>query len=163
MPLEVKDEFTQKDWFMKLYLIQHAQAKSKNEDPERGLTEEGMECINKTASFLKKAGQDIKNIWHSGKKRALQSADIIAGKLDGCSIVQKDGLAPNDNPDLIIRQLSEFDKNIVIVGHLPFLSKLTSKLLDSSREVAAFKNAGIVCLHFDTAWTIEWMIIPELM
>jgi phosphohistidine phosphatase len=55
----------------------------------------------------------------------------------------------------------------MIVGHLPFLSKLASLLLTGSEssETVAFKQGGIVCLKCKdkNLWQIDWMITPELL
>ena len=37
---------------MKLYLVQHGEAKTKEEDPDRALTNTGKELSEKTACFL---------------------------------------------------------------------------------------------------------------
>ncbi|MCK4435025.1 phosphohistidine phosphatase SixA, partial [Candidatus Bathyarchaeota archaeon] len=61
--------------------------------------------------------------------------------------------------------LVETAGDIMLVGHLPHLSKLASSLLvsDENRQVIAFKMGGIVCLQQDQQrrWTIQWMITPE--
>ena len=38
---------------MKIYLVQHAKAASKDADPERSLTEEGRSDIQKVADFIR--------------------------------------------------------------------------------------------------------------
>lgn len=149
---------------MKLYLIQHAQAKTKDEDPERGLTEEGKENIHKTALFFKSRVSEVKEIWHSGKKRAFETAEILTEILDGqIPLLEKDYLAPGDDTARLLRELDNLAYDLVIVGHMPFLSKLTSALLASSRETVHFKNAGIVCLTSGEHWTLEWIVIPGLI
>jgi phosphohistidine phosphatase len=54
----------------------------------------------------------------------------------------------------------------MIVGHLPFLSKLTSLLLTGheSSYTVVFRNAGIVCLDYsDNQWHLDWVVIPEIL
>lgn len=149
---------------MKLYLIQHAQAKDKHEDPERALTEQGVETIKKTATFFKSRQPGLQEIWHSGKKRASQTALILCEALGGqIPLKTKENLAPNDDVSYLVRELENIDYDLAIVGHLPFLSKLTSALLSSSREAVAFKNAGIVCLSGNPDWVLEWIVTPELI
>ena len=53
---------------MKLYLVQHAKAASKEVDPQRALTEEGTQEIRKIAAFIKPLNLSIDYLWHSGKK-----------------------------------------------------------------------------------------------
>ena len=76
---------------MKLFLVQHGEARAKDADPDRPLSEKGREDIKKTAEFLKKTGQKPDLIWHSSKTRAIQSAEIISlnqrrnmGRWGGC-------------------------------------------------------------------------------
>ena len=63
---------------MKLYLVQHAKAASKETDPERSLTEEGLRDIRKVAEFIKPLDLSVDYLWHSGKNRAQQTAEILA-------------------------------------------------------------------------------------
>ncbi len=66
---------------MKLYLVQHAKAASKQADPQRPLTEEGRRDIQKVASFIRPLGLGLDYLWHSGKKRAAETAEILAEAL----------------------------------------------------------------------------------
>ena len=65
---------------MYLYLVQHAEAMSKEADPSRSLTEQGMEDIRRVAGLA--AGMKIRahQIIHSGKMRALQTAQAIGAR-----------------------------------------------------------------------------------
>ena len=63
---------------MKLYLVQHAQAASEDADPQRGLTEEGRSEIERIAGFIKPLNLQVEYLWHSGKKRAEQTAQVLA-------------------------------------------------------------------------------------
>ncbi|HUV08794.1 MAG TPA: phosphohistidine phosphatase SixA [Spirochaetia bacterium] len=152
---------------MVIYLIQHGKAKTKEEDPERGLTEEGREEAERVSAFFTKLSPDIHVIWHSGKKRARETAEIIAGSLNIQNrIMEHTGLNPNDNISDIQGILEKSQHTLVIVGHLPHLARLCSKLMtgDETREVIHFKNAGIVCLQREeTGWVLEWMITPEIL
>ncbi|MCZ2845213.1 MAG: histidine phosphatase family protein [Candidatus Bathyarchaeota archaeon] len=67
---------------MKLYLVQHAEAKQEEEDPARPLSEKGWENLDKISDFLK--GKDIKvsKIFHSGKLRAKQTAEKLSEAID---------------------------------------------------------------------------------
>ena len=70
---------------MRLYLVQHGEAMSKDENPERPLTAKGRKNVTKTAKFLKKKGIRVRKIFHSTKLRAKQTAQIIASLL-GCEL-----------------------------------------------------------------------------
>jgi len=153
---------------MKLYLVQHAKAASNETDPERPLTEEGRRDIQKVAAFIKPLNLSVDYLWHSGKKRAAQTAGVLANAIKTTGgIIAHDGLGPMDDAMALRDELASTEKNIMIVGHLPFLSRLASLLLSGSESAntVAFKNAGIVCLSRseDIRWQIEWMVTPELL
>ena len=153
---------------MKLYLVQHAKAASKETDPERSLTEEGRREIQKVAIFINPLDLSVDYLWHSGKNRAQQTAEILAKEIEvRKEMAAHDGLAPNDDVTILRDEIISDQKDIMIVGHLPFLSKLTSLLLTGSEasNTVAFKNGGIVCLDYsdDNQWQLDWMIIPELL
>ena len=153
---------------MKLYLVQHAKAASKETDPERPLTEEGRRDIQKVAAFIRPLNLSVDSLWHSGKRRADQTAEVLAEAIETKKgTTARDGLGPNDNVTALRSELASTEQDIMIAGHLPFLSRLASLLLSGSESAntVAFKNAGIVCLSRseDNRWQTEWMVTPELL
>ncbi len=153
---------------MLLYLVQHAESLSKEEDPTQSLSEKGIENIKKVANYV--AGLNIKvtQIFHSEKLRAMQTAQILSDFIKTeKGVSETDGLSPMDEPQIWFKRLAEMKDDILLVGHLPHLSKLASLLLCGEKEknVVDFKRAGIVCLkRFDDGqWAVEWMIIPEVV
>ena len=152
---------------MKLYLVQHAKAASEQVDPQRPLTEEGRSDIQKVAAFMKPLNLCVDYLWHSGKKRAAQTAGVLAEVIKVKTQTVHDGLGPTDDVTALKDELVSATGDIMVVGHLPFLSKLTSLLLTGSESAntVAFKNAGIVCLSRsdENRWQIEWVVTPELL
>ncbi len=153
---------------MRIYLVQHGQAKPEDTDPQRHLTEKGISDVKKMSQFLKNNGLHIDVIWHSGKARAAQTAEILAeGIVSDGGVIKHDGLSPNDDIRAIRNELLQMDKNIMIVGHLPFLNKLASSLITGKEaiEIIAFQKGGAVCLELseDKKWQVCWMVIPELL
>lgn len=153
---------------MKVYLIQHGEAKSKEEDPQRPLSDPGKKNIRRIAEYAAKINLSIAEIWHSDKLRAQQTAGILAEALGMSDKIKEcQGLAPNDNVMDLSDQLMSKKENVAIIGHLPFLGKLTSLLLCGSEKahIINFKMGGIVCLNKDDLhnWTLDWMIIPEIV
>ena len=154
---------------MLLYLVQHAECKPEEEDPERSLTDNGFFHIRKTAHFM--AGIRMKRpaqILHSGKKRAEQTAFVIKDTLHppkGISAVK--GLDPDDDPHAIMERLQKETAPLLLVGHLPNLKRLASLLLagDGNKDLIDFKNAGVVCLKRDEGgqWSVEWAVTPDLL
>ncbi len=150
---------------MTLYLVQHAEAKSEQEDPSRGLSEKGLNDAKKTVSHVAAMSTKVSQIFHSGKKRAQQTAQILAENLNpNKGVSESDGLAPMDEPKIWAGRLSSIKEDIMLVGHLPHLGKLTALLIcdDENKKVVNFKMAGIVCLkrNEDMSWSLEWMLTP---
>lgn len=153
---------------MLLYLVQHAEAKREEEDPERGLTDKGFKDIARTAAYAKKLGITVNAIHHSGKKRAMQTAQILADQLKPeKGVAETDSLAPMDDPAIWDNRVAEMNEDIMLVGHLPSLARLASLLLcgDKEKGIVDFKMAGIVRLkRFDDGrWAVEWMLVPEMI
>ena len=153
---------------MKVYLVRHGQAVSSQIDPEKPLSEQGLADVRKVASFIKHLEISVEHIWHSGKLRAAQTAEVIAESVSverDCSA--HEGLGPNDNVTIIADELKTYDTDLMIVGHLPFLAYLAS-LLAAGRQTAdvvSFDAGSIACLNRSDPgrWQIEWMITPKLL
>ena len=152
---------------MKVYLIQHAHAVPKQDDPARPLSEEGKNAIRKTAEVLKSLNLDISEIRHSSKLRARQTAQIVGEVLQkNGSVKESDGLAPTDPITPLVEELNKASQSIMLIGHMPHLGRLASRLLlgDEEHEPVAFHNAGVVCLgKNEEGWQIEWMLPPGLL
>lgn len=153
---------------MNLYLVQHAKAASKDVDPDRPLTEEGCRDLQKITAFIKDLNLKVDLLWHSGKARAAQTAEALAEVVNvETKLSVRDGLAPNDDVKLIKDELLLSKYDVLIVGHLPFLSKLASLLLtgNESTSIIAFQKGGIVAFEktIEDRWQINWMMIPKLL
>ena len=153
---------------MKLYLVQHGEACAKDIDPERPLTARGSEDVRRLGEFLAGAGVRVERVIHSGKLRARQTAECLAGLLAPDVTLEESGLInPKDNPKAFDWQSGSWDRDTLVVGHLPFMARLVSHLVtgDENRAVSVFRPGSIVCLELDDddRWMIAWMIRPELL
>lgn len=152
---------------MMLYLVQHGEAKQKTEDPERSLTDDGANAAERVAARLAAAAVEVNEIRHSGKRRAEQTAAIFARHLAPArGVAVASGLDPKDEIGPLADELRDYHGALMIVGHLPFLSRLAGFLMtgDAQREVIRFRNAGVVCLADDGgAWHLEWAVVPMLV
>lgn len=154
---------------MEIYLIQHGESQSKEEDPERPLTDKGRSDTERVAAYARNhADIDIKIIFHSGKLRAIQTAEIIAKYMNPSEgIRESDGLEPMADPDIWAERISTSKGNIMLVGHLPHLGKLVGVLLnaDESKNVVNFQNSGIIKLIRPEggAWMLDWIIVPSIV
>jgi phosphohistidine phosphatase len=153
---------------VRLYLVQHGEALPEEKDPQRHLTEKGLADVKAVAAFLRPLKVSVAAVWHSGKPRAQQTAEILARALAGKpKVVRRDGLGPKDAVGPVRDAVERSKQDLMIVGHLPFLTKLTGALVagDKAREVVAFQYGGVVCLENadGTGWKVGWIIVPELL
>ncbi len=153
---------------MELYLVQHGAAKTEAEDPQRSLTEEGMRTVERIGEHLAALALALDRIEHIDKLRARQTAEILAAKLRPANrTVQVPGLAPNDDVELTRVRLNEETRNIMLVGHLPHLSRLVSRLfgLERDQTLVRFQMGGSVRLDRDATgrWVLCWILTPELL
>ncbi len=156
---------------MRLYLVQHAQAKRKEEDPARPLSDKGEKDIRKMAATLKDhANIQVNAIFHSGKTRAKQTAQALAEALaPDQGIREVEGLDPLADVEVWTKRLvsGEVDEETMLVGHLPHLGRLAGRLIceNEEQEVVSFRQGGVVCLERgeEGGWTVNWILIPELV
>src|SRR5688500_9788627 len=63
---------------MRLYLVQHGEAVPEQVDPQRPLSEAGRRDVQAMARLLAGAGIRPTRIVHSGKRRAQETAELLA-------------------------------------------------------------------------------------
>jgi phosphohistidine phosphatase len=152
---------------MALFLVQHGKSLPKEKDPNKGLSEAGIDETERIAQVAKGYGVHVSAIAHSGKTRARQTADIFASALNPEGGLQEiSGLNPLDDVTAIAATLDSTEDRM-LVGHLPFMERLTAYLITGSieRPVFKFQNSGIVCLDKapDTeSWVIKWTLMPHI-
>ena len=154
---------------MKLYLVQHGESKSESEDPARPLSEAGRKAVEAMGRHLAQAGllPSGLTIRHSGKLRTAQTAEILGSCLGLTAAPEAvGGLAPNDPPEAALELLTRSPADLMLVGHLPHLSRLASRLLGNTaeRSLVRFRMGGVVCLARPDSdpWELEWALVPEL-
>lgn len=152
---------------MEIYLVQHGESKSEAEDPERPLTDKGKQEVGSTARHIATLGIEVAKILHSGRLRAKQTAELFAQYLSPPQGIREEpGLDPLDDPQQAKQAAQQAQKPLMIVGHLPHLSRLASLLIlgTPEEEVIRFRMGGVVCLiRSDDNWLIGWAITPELV
>jgi phosphohistidine phosphatase len=166
-----------------VYFAQHGLAVDKTIDPARPLSDIGIEQSTSVAQALydytlRDNAVPVTHIFHSGKLRAAQTAEIFASVLQHDSLQQVsisavDYLSPNGDVKQTAKQLVV--KNALYVGHLPHLEKLTDYLIcgvESSDEkirsntrsnVIKFSNSAVACLQLSGKTAqLHWYLTPEL-
>jgi phosphohistidine phosphatase len=153
---------------VRLYLVQHGQAKTEDEDPERPLTEQGVVDVARVAGdAVERLGVRAPRVVHSGKARARQTAEVWGGLLDA-GVEEADALAPNDDPMTWVERVDAEHRrgaadDLVLVGHLPHLARLAGMLLtgDPDHPVVRFRQGGLVGLErTDTGWVVALVLPP---
>ena len=153
---------------MKLYLVQHGEAVSRQEDPKRPLSEQGVQDVQAVAAFLGNAGIQVARVWHSGKRRAEQTAEILAkAVLSGGRVERVEGLSPNDPVGEFATDADVWDEDTLVAGHLPFMSRLVSLLTtgDPDAGLVQYQPGSLVCLERVNAerWVIVGMVRPDML
>ena len=152
---------------MALYLVQHGQSLPKDIDPDQGLSDEGIAVSKRIADVAQGYQVEVALIKHSVKKRARQTAEIMAEALNPAGGVSEvAGLKPLDDVSAIADTLEAGD-NLMLVGHLPFMERMAAFLVTGSADKPIFKfqNSGIVCLDKDQnsgSWLIFWSLMPNI-
>jgi phosphohistidine phosphatase len=149
---------------VRLLLVQHGQAKAEEEDPERALTDQGVDDVSRVARHaVDRLGVRAARVVHSGKTRARQTAELWSAAL-GVDSEPTDGLAPNDDPTVWRDRLDGEPDDLMLVGHLPHLDRLAALLLtgDADRSVIRFRPGGLVCLdRTDSGWSVSVVLPPD--
>lgn len=153
---------------MAVYLMQHGKPVNEAVNPERPLAERGKKDVESLAEFLFKRGIRFDKVFHSGKTRARETAEIMSARLNpGKEPEAVKGLSPLDDVGEIADKINKEGGDLLIAGHLPHLSRLTSRLVtgNESVSVVGFQQGGIVCLrkNEEGGWIVAWMLIPEIV
>jgi len=151
---------------MKLYLVRHGDYISGEDNPKKPLSEKGIKDIEKIADYSKRhMNIQIREIWHSGKLRALQTANILAQHIEPLQGKKKiENLNPMDPPSYWANVLKKEKDNLMMVGHLPFMAKLVALLVtgDENNNIIRIQMGQMVCLiKENNEWKVHWVITPE--
>src|SRR5438874_11571281 len=137
---------------MELYIVRHGIAIDREDpkcpaDPERYLTEEGVEKTKGVAKGLAALGVAPGLFLTSPYTRALQTAEIFADALDYArqKIRRSELLLPGAEPTLLFRELAREKQasSIFLFGHAPHLVVVVPTVLGSKKHGPASKNAGV--------------------
>jgi phosphohistidine phosphatase len=115
-----------------LLLVHHADAVGPDVDPQRPLSSRGhaqaralLERFRAERTRVTGLGAWVPAaIWHSGKLRARQTAEIFLALNPFAEFKMVRGLRPDDPPDIVLGVLAGETRDLALVGHLPFLSAL---------------------------------------
>jgi len=147
---------------MKIYLVRHGDALPTEINQENPLSPQGSENIEKIAKYLAKRSFPLTTILHSQKLRAKQTAEIFREYLTPETPLEEHRhLNPNDRIDAIATRVEAEFEDLMVIGHLPFLSKLTGYLVvgDEDQILINYQPGTVACLEaIDGNWVIRWVV-----
>jgi phosphohistidine phosphatase len=159
---------------MDLLIVRHAIAVERGDpafenDDDRPLTPEGIHKFRLAARGLKEVAPRPDRIVSSPLVRARQTAEILRDAVAPRSRIHLcDHLVPDGDYGALLEYLTQLGGDcIVLVGHEPHLSGLTSYLLSGERDAATvvYKKGGAALVTLDDPpaaghGTLEWLIQP---
>jgi phosphohistidine phosphatase len=146
-----------------VYLVHHGEAVPSDVDATRPLSAAGREATARVAEAAAARGAQPDVVWHSGKLRARQTAEIYWRACNPlAAFAAARGLQPDDPPQWMRDQLFGETRSIMVVGHMPHLPDLLYMLTaapDPAR--CSFPLHGCVALEADgDQWKEIWRIEP---
>lgn len=165
---------------MEIFIVRHAIAMDRDEfkltgldDSQRPLTEGGEKKFKKIAEALKPLIDSVDVILSSPYARAQQTAQLLAVHFPKIELQTSIALIPSSNPNEFAKwckdHLKKKTKSIIIVGHEPHLSILTSWLVFGCyQSKVKIKKGG--CLSITTSGPVgaesgilNWALTPKCL
>ena len=161
---------------MQLYIVRHGIAIDREDpkcppDPERYLTEEGIEKTKQVAKGVAALGVTADLFLTSPYVRAAQTAQIFASALEYAKpkIRRTDLLLPGAEPSQLFRELAK-DKQastVFLFGHAPQLDDVIATALGSKKHLTALKKAGVAFVELKRLsppiGVLVWLATPKLL
>ncbi len=142
---------------MRLLLARHGEALEPGIDPLRPLSAAGRQDVERVAAAVAASGVRVARVQHSGKKRAEQTAAIWARHVapEVTLGVDRD-LEPDEDPAPVIARIAAWNEDTLLVGHLPSLPRLATRLLRDGvgTPYVSFRPGTVLILERDAhgAW-----------
>jgi phosphohistidine phosphatase len=134
---------------MDLWLVRHGEAVPERVDPARPLSPEGARAVSEVAKTLAGRMAPFDLVATSGKKRALQTAEILgeAAGYPAGRIAETGALSPGATPEAFLAFLAgcASPKRLLCVGHLPSIAAIASYFLSHGDPVLLAFGPGTVC------------------
>ena len=163
---------------MNIFILRHGIAVERGtegfeKDSERPLTAKGKRQLRKSAAAMKRMKLRFDMILSSPYERARQTAEIVAEELKLKKRLKiSDTLKSESDPQTMIGEISllkPMPKNLLLVGHEPYLSHLISGLVSGNGALAIdFKKGGLCKLELEKSGgaaraQLAWLLTPKLM
>ena len=161
---------------MNLYILRHGLAVERGtpgykKDSDRPLTAKGKRRMWQIAEAMEAMELNFDMILSSPFLRARQTAEIVAETFElRKKLALTEALTPDGNPKLLVEQLNKLKaKDILLVGHEPYLSQLIGLLVSGNTNIALdFKKSGLGKLEAETlrcgrCAMLAWLLTPRQM
>jgi phosphohistidine phosphatase len=157
---------------MDLFVLRHGKARPSTEgtdDSKRALTGDGKDEIRKVARWMRRKKFEFEVIATSPLTRAYETAEIVARSLGQKNrLAVWEELAPGGDPDTICYRAAQYgeDAAVLLTGHEPSLSMLTSRIISGNDSVSLILAKGglakIRNYSFDKrpSGDLQWLITP---
>jgi len=161
---------------MQLYIVRHGIAINREDpqcppDPERFLTDEGVEKTKQVARGVAEIGAVPDLMLSSPYLRAVQTAEIFASALEYSKqkIRKSDLLLPGADPMQLFRELGREKQAsaVFVFGHAPHLDDLIATAIGCKHHVTAMKKAGVALVELrrmvPPSGELVWLATPKLL
>ena len=161
---------------MDLYIVRHGIAIDREDpkcppDPERYLTEEGIDKTRQVAKGIAALGITPDLLISSPYTRAMQTAEIFASALDYSKqkIRRTDLLLPGAESSALFRELAKDKQSstVFLFGHAPHLDELIAAAFASKHPITSLKKAGVAVLRLKRisppSAELLWLATPRLL
>jgi phosphohistidine phosphatase len=161
---------------MDLYIVRHGIAIDREDpkcppDPERYLTEEGIEKTKQAAKGVVALGINADALISSPYVRAMQTAEIFAGALGYAKqkIRHSDLLLPGADPALFFRELAKdkHSSSVFVFGHAPHLDEFIAAALSTKHNITSLKKSGVAALTLKRisppSAQLLWLATPKIL
>ncbi|MEO5804481.1 MAG: phosphohistidine phosphatase SixA [Verrucomicrobiota bacterium] len=159
---------------MNLFILRHAKAEEHGsrylDDSKRPLTNAGEKEMFRVAAGMREMDLSFGLILTSPFVRAKRTAEIVAEIFKSNKLRLSKNLASGADARNLIAELNDnypLLKNILLVGHEPYLSKLISRLSSGDEKLSLhFKKAGLCKLtvgdlRHGRCAKMEWLLTPS--
>jgi phosphohistidine phosphatase len=141
---------------------------TEEQNPQRPLSDAGREHVEKVAGLVARLGLGLEEVRHSGKERARETAEIFAARNGVATehVIEVQGLKPKDDVVPVVDELETGRRSVALVGHLPLMGLLASRLLsgDEARLQCRFGDAGcMVVVRAQEGWQLEELVNHDLV
>ena len=161
---------------MQLYIVRHGIAIDREDpkcppDPERYLTEEGIEKTKEVAKGVAALGATADLLISSPYVRAMQTAEIFANALDypKQKIRRTDFLLPGAEPSMLFRELAKHKQasSVFLFGHAPNVDDVVATALATKHHLTSMKKAGVALIELKRvsppSGQLVWFATPKLL